>query len=80
MQFMLDLAADFGLQNNLEFSCDPDPVKTKSKAIYMVGKKTTLVKPVNLQLYGKSLPWVTHVLLPRGSRTSGRTSSRPPRH
>ena len=26
----------------------------------MVGKKTTLGKPVNLQLYGKPLPWVTH--------------------
>ena len=60
MQLMLDLAADFGLQNNLELSCDPDPGKTKSKAIYMVGKKTTIVKPVNLQLYGKPLPWVTH--------------------
>ena len=57
---MLDLAADFGVRNNLEFSCDPDPVKTKSKAIYMVGKKTTLVKPVNRQLYRKPLPWVTH--------------------
>ena len=60
MQQMLDLAADFGLRNNLEFSCDPDPAKTKSKAIFMVGKKTTLVKPVNLQLYGKPLPWVAH--------------------
>ena len=60
MQQMLDLAADFGLQNNLEFSCDPDPVKTKSKAIYMIGKKTALPKPMNLQLYGKPLPWVAH--------------------
>ena len=60
MQMMLDVAADFGVRNNLEFSCDPDPVKTKSKAIYMVGKKTGLQKPVNLQLYEKPLPWVSH--------------------
>ena len=60
MQQMLDLAAAFGLKNNLEFSCDPDPAKTKSKAIFMVGKKTGLPKPVNLQLYGKPLPWVAH--------------------
>ena len=60
MQQMLDLAADFGRRNNLQFSCDPDPAKTKSKAIFMIGKKTTLRKPVNLVLYGKPLPWVTH--------------------
>ena len=60
MQQMLDVAADFGRRNNLEFSCDPDPAKTKSKAIFMVGKKTALRKPVNLQLYGKPLPWVAH--------------------
>ena len=60
MQQMLDVAADYGVRNNLEFSCDPDPVKTKSKAIYMVGKKTELQKPVNLQLYGKPLPWESH--------------------
>ena len=59
-QQMLDLAANFGLRNNLEFSCDPDPAKTKSKAIYMIGKKKNLPKPAGLQLYGKSLPWVTH--------------------
>ena len=50
MQMMLDLAADFGLKNNLEFSCNPDPVKTKSNAIFMIGKKTALQKPMNLQL------------------------------
>jgi hypothetical protein len=60
MQQMLDLAANFGQRNNLEFSCDPDPAKTKSKAIYMIGKKTRLPKPAGLQLYGKSLPWVAH--------------------
>ena len=57
---MLDLAADFGLKNHLEFSCNPDPVKTKSKAIFMISKKTALQKPMNLQLYGKPLPWVAH--------------------
>ena len=35
MQMMLDVASDFGVRNNLEFSYDPDPVKTKSKAIFI---------------------------------------------
>ena len=60
MQQMLNHAAAFGLRNNLKFSCDPDPVKTKSKAIYMIGKDSRLRRPVNLQLYGKPLPWVSH--------------------
>jgi hypothetical protein len=60
MQLMLDCAAAFGLRNNLEFLCDPDPIKTKSKAIYMISKDTRLKRPVNLQLYGKPLPWVSH--------------------
>ena len=44
----------------MEFSCDPDPVKTKSKDIFVVGKKTGLQNLVNLQLHGKQLPWVAH--------------------
>ena len=54
---MLDLAADFGLRNNLELWCDPDPIKTKSKGIFMIGKKTALQKPANL-----------HQQEPRGAR------------
>ena len=60
MQLMLDHAAGFGLRNNLKFSCNPDPFKTKSKAIYMMGKDTRLKRLENLQLYGKPLPWVSH--------------------
>ena len=54
---MLDLPAAFTLRNNPEFSCEPDPVETKSKAIFMVGKKTRIQKKVNVQLYSKLLPW-----------------------
>ena len=57
---MLNHAGAFGLRNNLKFSCDPDPAKIKLKAIYIIGKDTRLRKPVNLPLYGKPLPWVSH--------------------
>ena len=60
MQLMLNLATDFSICHNLEFSCDSDPAKSKSKAIFMIGRNTRLHKPVNLQLAGKELPWVSH--------------------
>ena len=60
IQQMLNHAAAFGLRNHLKFSCNPDPAKIKSRAIYMIGKDTRLRELVNLQLYGKPLPWVSH--------------------
>ena len=60
MQMMLNLATDFSVRHNLEFSCDPDPAKSKSKAIFMIGRNTKLQKPVNFMLAGKDLPWVSH--------------------
>ena len=58
MVTMLRICEDYAGDNNLEFSTDPDPVKSKSKCIYMQGhmKKP---KPLNLQLYGVDLPWVS---------------------
>ena len=57
METMLKICEEYAEQNNLEFSTDPNPAKSKSKCIYMCGhlKKA---KPVNLQLYGVDLPWV----------------------
>ena len=49
---MLDLTAAFTLQNNPEFSCEPGPVETKSKALFMVGKETRIRKTVDA--------WVKH--------------------
>ena len=37
MEKMLTLCEDYAIQNNLEFSTDPDPRKSKSKFIFMSG-------------------------------------------
>lgn len=60
MQRMLDTAERFAKAHNLEFSTDPDPVKSKSKAIFMIGRNAGLQKPINLKLCGSDLPWVSH--------------------
>ena len=57
MEKMLTLCEDYAVQNNLEFSTDPDPKKSKSKCIFMSGH-LKVDQPVNLQLYGVIPPWV----------------------
>ena len=60
---MLQACETFGNMNNLIFSTDPDPVKSKTKCVYFCGKKK-LDKPAPLSLYGRELPWVssaTHI-------------------
>ena len=57
MESMLKICEDYAGENNLEFSTDPDPVKSKSKCIFMQGHMKQS-KPVNLKLYGVDLPWV----------------------
>ena len=57
MEIMLTLCEDYAVENNLEFSTDPNPAKSKSKCIFMSGH-LKVAKPVNLQLYGVDLPWV----------------------
>ena len=57
MEVMLRMCEEFAMDNNLEFSTDPDPDKSKSKCIFMQGHKR-LPKPVNVKLYGVDLPWV----------------------
>ena len=54
---MLRICEDYAGENNLEFATDPDPVKSKSKCIFMQGNMNH-PKPVNLKLYGVDLPWV----------------------
>ena len=57
MQMMLQGCEDFGTRNNLLFSTDPDARKSKTKCVFMCGKKK-LVKPAPLSLYGRELPFV----------------------
>ena len=59
MQQMLDICENYALRFNISFSTDPNPVKSKSKCIFMVGERKNLTKPVNLMLGGTPLPWVS---------------------
>ena len=58
MQLMLRTVEDFAGRNNISFSTDPDPKKSKSKCIFIVGKRRGLTKPFPLTLCGHQLPWV----------------------
>ena len=58
MQLMLDTVQSFAKVHNITFSRDPDPRKSKSKFIYMIGKRRNLTKPPPLLLCGHSLTWV----------------------
>ena len=61
MADMIKICENFGMQNNLKFSTDPNPAKSKTKCLYMVGPKAkNPVYHVAMQLYGQDLPWVTH--------------------
>jgi hypothetical protein len=60
MQQMLDIASDYAAEVGLQFSTDPDPAKSKSKAVFMVGRNRGLDKPAPLLLSGKPLPYVPH--------------------
>ena len=59
MQVMLTCCEKFAFRNNLQFSTDPNPSKSKTKCIFVCGKNKTLQKPVPLMLDGKELPWET---------------------
>ena len=61
MSDMLRICENFARENNLKFSTDSNPAKSKSKCLYMVGPKVrNPVYPAPLQLYGQDLPWVVH--------------------
>ena len=61
LQEMLSVCEKYAEQHNLVFSTDPDPEKSKSKCIYMVGKvrggRVQFPNPVKLK--GLYLPWVS---------------------
>ena len=58
MQMMLLTVENFAKRNNISFSTDPDPKKSKSKCIHVIGKKRAVRKPASLTLCGNELPWV----------------------
>ena len=61
---MLLVCEQFATRNNLQFSTDPDPRKSKTKCIFVCGSDRNLQKPANLSLFGTDLPWVssaTHI-------------------
>ena len=55
---MMDEVENFAMENNIQFSTDPTPQKSKSKCIFMIGNRKNLVKPPELKLCGSSVPWV----------------------
>ena len=60
MQLMLDTASTFVKEVGLRFSTDPDPAKSKSKAIFVTGTRRNLTPPAPLLLSGRPLPYVKH--------------------
>ena len=62
MQVMLDTCQRFAAKYNLKFSTDPNPVKSKTKCIFVVGRSRNALKPAPLFLDGKELPWVESAL------------------
>jgi hypothetical protein len=58
MQQMLGVCENYARNYNICFSTDPDPIKSKSKCIFMVGKRRNLPRPAPLMLEGSELPWV----------------------
>ena len=61
MAQMVKICEEFGEKNNLMFSTDVNPTKSKTKCLYMCGPKIKNPQyPAPIQLYGVDLPWVTH--------------------
>ena len=57
MAVMLSKCEEFAIENNLVFSTDPVPSKSKTKCLFITGKNK-IEKPAPLILNGKELPWV----------------------
>ena len=58
-QRMLATCQKFASDNNIQFSTDVNPDKSKSKAIYVTGPRGGgQHKPAPLMLCGLALPWV----------------------
>ena len=61
MSQMIKICEEYGNSNNLKFSTDPNPAKSKTKCLYMCGPRVRQPAfPAPLKLYGRDLPWVAH--------------------
>ena len=58
MELMLREVEAFAKDSNIVFSTDPIPARSKSKLIFVCGRKTGLTKPAPLLLCGRPLPYV----------------------
>ena len=59
MQQMLSVCENYAMENNLMFSTDANPEKSKTKCLYMCGKVGGGVQyPAPLKLNNLDLPWV----------------------
>ena len=56
MELMLCKAEKWAEEYNVTFSTDPDPKRSKSNLIHMVGLHTNLPKPAPISLCGQTLP------------------------
>ena len=57
-QKMINTCEKFTRKNNIFFSTHGKPEKSKSKAIYVIGKQACQARPTPMVLCGKALPWV----------------------
>ena len=60
LQKMISECEIYGIENNLVFSTDPVPSKSKTKCLVFHGKRKTKY-PEPVYLNGKALPWVDRV-------------------
>ena len=59
MQQMISVCEKYALENNLLFSTDDNPERSKTKCLFMCGKSGPKVEfPAPLKLNGRDLPWV----------------------
>ena len=59
MQRMLKELEVFAEESNIVFSTDPVPKKSKTKCIFVTGRKRNMAKPAPLTLCGRELPYVS---------------------
>jgi hypothetical protein len=58
-QMMLNVCEDWADEYNVTFSTDPNPTKSKSKVIFVRGRRKNRATPAPLLLYSVPLPYVT---------------------
>ena len=62
MSRMLMVCENYARANNLQFSTDPEPNKSKTKCIFMCGRAGEVQYPASLKLNNRDLPFVKSAL------------------